>query len=61
MLEATLDITPNDADWHPIQIFNYEGDELSPTGTTFRGNFSFFRVKTTADPTDKISKVLIRN
>jgi len=61
VLEATLDITPNDADWHPIQIFNYEGDELGPTGTTFRGNFSFFRVKTTADPTDKISKVLIRN
>jgi hypothetical protein len=62
VLQATLDdqIEPG-VSWADILTVTLNGSETTPVAINFNGVFSYIRFKTTADPENKISKILIRN
>lgn len=62
VVQATLDnqITGSTA-WADISTITFDGTETEPQAVNFNGVFSHLRFKATADPAEKISKVLIRN
>ena len=47
--------------WADISTVTLTGSETEPTPINFNGVFSYLRIKTTAEPKDKITKVLVRN
>ena len=62
IVQATLDnqitgTTP----WADVTKFTLTGNEATPSPVNFNGVFSYIRFKTTANPADKISKILVRN
>ena len=47
--------------WADIESVNLKGTETEPTPVNFNGVYTYLRVKATANPASKISKVLVRN
>jgi len=62
IVQATLDndVTESTA-WADIATVSFIGSETEPTPVNFNGVFSYLRFKATANPADKITKVLVRN
>ena len=54
--QVTLNTT-----WANITTVTLDGTETEPTPVNFNGVFSHLRFYTETDPTDKISKILVRN
>ena len=64
VVQATLDnniIGSNNVSWADIDTISFTGNESEPTPINFNGVFSHLRFKATASPSDKISKILVRN
>jgi len=62
IVQATLDNQIVDGtDWADVSTITFTGSETEPTPINFNGVFSYLRFKATADPANKISKVLVRN
>ena len=62
IVEATLDNqVTNQTGWATIDTLSFTGSETEPAPVNFNGVFSYLRFKTTADPANKISKILVRN
>jgi hypothetical protein len=62
VVQATLDNQiMGDTVWADIATLTFTGNETTPTPVNFNGVFSYLRFKATANPADKISKVLVRN
>ena len=61
-VQATLEnqITGS-TNWSDIGTITFTGSETEPKPINFNGVFSHLRVSTTADPAEKITKVLVRN
>lgn len=47
--------------WADITTITFDGTETEPVPSNFTGVFNFLRFKTTTVPTDKITKILVRN
>jgi hypothetical protein len=64
-IEATLENAidgNNSVDWAEIDTMSFDGSsETEPVSVNFNGVYSFLRFKTTADPADTITKILVRN
>tara|TARA_B100000586_G_C20076959_1_gene413510 strand:+ start:543 stop:1331 length:789 start_codon:yes stop_codon:yes gene_type:complete len=62
IVQATLEnsVTESTA-WADVQTVAFSGAETQPTPINFNGVFNHLRFKTDANPTDKISKILVRN
>ena len=62
IVQATLDnqITGTN-DWADIDTLTFTGSETEPTPVNFNGVFSHLRFKASANPANKISKILVRN
>jgi hypothetical protein len=64
IVQATLDnqISSNNTNsWADIATVSFDGTETEPKSVNFNGVYSHLRFRTTADPTDKITKILVRN
>jgi hypothetical protein len=62
IVQATLDNqVTGTTQWADIATMQLGGSETTPTPVNFNGVFSHLRFKATANPADKITKVLIRN
>lgn len=61
-IQATLDnqITGLN-NWATVATLTFDGTESEPVYANFNGIFSYLRFKSTVDPTDKITKILVRN
>jgi len=61
-VQATLDNqVTGTTQWADIATMQLGGSETTPTPINFNGVFSHIRFKATANPADKITKVLVRN
>ena len=61
-VQATLDNqVTGTTQWADIATMQLGGSETTPTPVNFNGVFSHIRFKATANPADKITKVLVRN
>jgi hypothetical protein len=61
-IQATLDDQiENGVEWADVQAITFNGSETEPVPVNFTGVFSYIRLKASADPANKITKVLIRN
>ena len=61
-IEATLDSElSSNTNWSSIDTINFDGSETQPTAVNFNGVYSFIRFKTNATPTEKVTKILLRN
>jgi|TARA_B110000305_G_C19438655_1_gene640511 hypothetical protein len=60
--QATLDssVTESTA-WGDVATVTFTGAETTPIPVNFNGVFNHLRFKTTANPADKITKILVRN
>ena len=47
--------------WADVSTTTLTGSETEPTPINFNGVFTYIRFKTTADPQDTITKILVRN
>jgi len=47
--------------WSDIDTVTFSGSETQPTAINFNGVYSFIRFVATADPANKITKILVRN
>ena len=62
VVQATLDNVVNESThWGDVATVTFTGSESEPVPVNFNGVFNHLRFKTTASPTDKISKILVRN
>ena len=62
IVQATLDNqVTGTTQWADIATMQLGGSETTPTPINFNGVFSHIRFKATANPADKITKVLVRN
>jgi hypothetical protein len=62
VVQATLENqVTGTTNWADISIISLDGTETEPKPVNFNGVYSFLRFKVTADPANKISKVLVRN
>ena len=62
VVQATLDNqVTGTTQWADIATMQLGGSETTPTPVNFNGVFSHLRFKATANPADKITKVLVRN
>ena len=61
-IQATLDnqIT-TDSNWADVKTVTFTGSETEPKPANFTGVFSYIRFVASEDPTDKVSKILLRN
>ena len=61
-LQVTLDnqIT-NQSNWATITTLTLDGTETEPTVSSFNGVYNYIRFSTTTNPSEKISKILVRN
>ena len=62
MIQATLDnqLTSTN-NWADIATVTLTGTETTPVPQNYTGVFSYVRFKTTTDPANKITKILVRN
>lgn len=61
-VEATLDDAITDSTtWAVIDTLTFTGSETQPTPVNFNGVLGNVRFKTSANPADKITKILVRN
>src|SRR6056297_1860240 len=64
-VEATLEnqISGNSqaVNWAEVTTVELDGTELEPVAVNFNGVFSFLRFKTSANPADTITQILVRN
>ena len=61
-VQATLENqVTGTTNWADITSVTFAGNETEPKPVTFNGVFSFVRFATNADPTNTISKILVRN
>lgn len=64
VVESTLDtvndssVTPN---WSTVATVTFTGTETEPVPVNYYGQFNYTRFRTTADPKDKITKILVKN
>jgi len=62
VVQGTLDNqVTNGNNWADIATVTFTGNETEPKPVNFNGVFSHLRFKTTADPANKITKILVRN
>jgi hypothetical protein len=62
LIQATLDNSLNEAtNWATIESVNFDGSESQPIPFNFNGVYSYLRFKTSANPENKITKILVRN
>lgn len=62
VVQATLDNQVTEStQWADIATLTFTGNETTPQSVNFNGVFSYLRFKTTANPTDTIIKILVRN
>ena len=62
VVQATLDNqVTGTTSWADITTVSFTGSETEPTPVNFNGVYSYLRFKTSQNPTDKISKILVRN
>jgi hypothetical protein len=62
VVQATLDNQVTDSsNWADVTTVTFEGGNGAPRPVNFNGVFSYIRFKTTSDPADKITKILVRN
>lgn len=62
VIQATLDNTVTESsNWADVTTRSFTGSETEPSPINFNGVYTYLRFKVTADPADKISKVLVRN
>jgi len=62
VVQATLDNQVSDGtDWADVSTISFTGSETEPTPVNFNGVFNHLRFKTTANPANKITQVLVRN
>jgi hypothetical protein len=61
-VQATLDnqIT-SDSNWSDVATLSFNGTETEPKPVNFNGVFNYIRFYASADPTNLISKILVRN
>ena len=61
-VQATLDnqIT-SDSNWSDVATLSFDGSETEPKPVNFNGVFNYIRFYASADPTNLISKILVRN
>jgi hypothetical protein len=61
-VQATLDNDVTEStNWADIAILEFDGTETAPVPVNFNGVFSHLRFKTNTDPSDTITKILVRN
>ena len=62
VVQATLDNQVTEStQWADIATLTFTGNELTPEPVNFNGVFSYLRFKTTDNPANKITKILVRN
>ena len=62
VVQATLDNQVTEStQWADVATLTFVGTEITPAPINFNGVFSHIRFKATANPADKITKVLVRN
>lgn len=64
VIQVTLDnnvISNNNNNWANIATIAFTGNENTPIPYNFYGVFNYLRLKFDQNPTDKISKILVRN
>jgi len=62
VVQATLDNTVTESSaWADITTISFTGSETEPTAVNFNGVYNHLRFKATANPANKISKILVRN
>ena len=61
-IQGTLDnqIT-HETDWFEVQSVDFDGTEVRPVMSSFKGVYSYLRFEADADPADKLIKIRIRN
>jgi len=61
-VQASLDnqIT-SDSNWSDVATLSFDGTETEPKPVNFNGVFNYIRFYASADPTNLISKILVRN
>ena len=61
-IQATLDnqITGQN-NWTTVSTIEFDGTETDPVPANFNGVYTYIRFKTSEDPEDKITKILVRN
>jgi hypothetical protein len=47
--------------WSDISTLTFTGSETAPKPTNFNGVYSYLRFVASANPSDKITKILVRN
>lgn len=47
--------------WTTVSTLTFDGTEDAPMPANFNGVFTFLRFKLSADPTNKVTKILVRN
>ena len=61
-IQATLDNQVTlDTDWSDVVSTSFAGTEAEPTAVNFNGVYSYIRFVADADPSDTVSKILVRN
>lgn len=62
-VQGTLEnqIDSNTTEWFDIETIFFSGNETAPVPVNFYGVYSYLRFATSDIPTDKITKILVRN
>ena len=62
IVQATLDNqVTSGSNWADVATVTFDGTEVAPTPVNFNGVFSYIRFKTTTNPANKVTKILVRN
>ena len=61
-IQATLDnqLTSTN-NWADVATVTFTGNETDPVPQNYTGVFNYVRFRTTTDPANKITKILVRN
>ncbi len=60
--QVTLDNQiSNDTPWTDVDTYTFTGSEGQPVQVNFNGVFTYIRFKTTANPANKVTKILVRS
>jgi len=63
-IQSTLDNQLNGdvtVNWTDLETITFDGDESKPVYKNIIGVYNYFRFKTSSNPNDKITKILVRN
>ena len=61
-VQATLDNQISGLNnWTTVSTLTFTGSETEPVPSSFNGVYTYLRFKASADPTNKITKILVRN